>query len=130
MFGADCFSSRTAGCPCICSVSWSPFAVIVAVRRDPSGQVTRDVSTESSSVTWMPSLDAVAAVEREEMFMLPPTYLTCLEIGQHEDPAAVMEIASARSVEMFMPEVVDDGGEFILSRPPHYDELLAGRGLR
>ena len=47
----------------------------------PEGQRTRDVSTESSSVTWLPALGAVAAVEAGELLMLPPTYLTCLEVG-------------------------------------------------
>ena len=56
----------------------------------PEGQVTRDVSTESSSVTWLPAMSAVSAVEAGDMFMLPPTYLTCLEVGQYADPAAVL----------------------------------------
>ena len=47
----------------------------------PGSQVTRDVSSESSSVTWLPAMSAVEAVESGEMLMLPPTYLTCLEIG-------------------------------------------------
>ena len=37
----------------------------------PDGQVTRDVSTESSSVTWLPAMSAVSAVEAGDMFMLP-----------------------------------------------------------
>lgn len=44
----------------------------------PEGQRTRDVSTESSKVVWMRAGDAVAAVDGGSMFMLPPTYLTCL----------------------------------------------------
>ena len=46
----------------------------------PEGQRTRDVSTESSEVTWLPARDAVAAVDEDRIFMLPPTYLTCLEV--------------------------------------------------
>ena len=37
------------------------------------------------------------------MMMLPPTYLTCLEVGQYADPAAVLDAAHGRTVEMFMP---------------------------
>lgn len=95
----------------------------------PEGQVTRDVSTESSEVVWLPAMDAVQAVEREDMFMLPPTYLTCLELAQFTDPGAVLDEASGRSVSMFMPEVIADGEEFVLSRPSSYDDLLASRGL-
>jgi hypothetical protein len=64
----------------------------------PEGQRTRDVSTESDQVTWLPVMQAVDDVEREQIFMLPPTYLTCLEVGQYDDPAAVLEAAQgARS---------------------------------
>lgn len=97
------------------------------VARLPEGQVTRDVSTESSSVTWTGALDAVAQVEQEQILMLPPTWLTCLEVGQHADPDAVLATAQERTVEMFMPEVVADGDEFILSTPPRYTELMARR---
>jgi 8-oxo-dGTP pyrophosphatase MutT (NUDIX family) len=97
------------------------------VARLPEGQVTRDVSTESSSVTWTGALDAVAQVEQEQILMLPPTWLTCLEVGQHADPDAVLAEARERTVDMFMPEVVADGDDFILSTPPRYTELMASR---
>ncbi|SEC17514.1 hypothetical protein SAMN04489844_1820 [Nocardioides exalbidus] len=93
----------------------------------PEGQVTRDVSTESSSVMWTGALDAVAQVEEERILMLPPTWLTCLEVGQYADPAAVLAASRERTVEMFMPEVVADGEEFILSTPPAYAALMADR---
>ncbi|NYE36044.1 8-oxo-dGTP pyrophosphatase MutT (NUDIX family) [Nocardioides cavernae] len=97
------------------------------VARLPDGQVTRDVSTESSTVTWVGALDAVEQVERQEILMLPPTWLTCLEVGQHPDPSAVLAAAEGRTVEMFMPEVVEDGDDFILSTPPAYAALMADR---
>jgi 8-oxo-dGTP pyrophosphatase MutT (NUDIX family) len=93
----------------------------------PEGQVTRDVSTESSSVTWLPALSAVSAVEGGDMFMLPPTYLTCLEVGQYADPAAVLAEAAGRDVDMFTPEVVPADDEFVLSMPERYTDLVAGR---
>jgi 8-oxo-dGTP pyrophosphatase MutT (NUDIX family) len=93
----------------------------------PEGQRTRDVSTESSSVSWLPASGAVREVEEERMFMLPPTYLTCLEIGQYDDPGTVLEAAHGRRVEMFMPEVEEtpDGG--VLTIPERLEPLLAGR---
>lgn len=97
------------------------------VARLPEGQVTRDVSTESSSVTWLPALEAVEQVEQQQMLMLPPTWLTCLDVAQHPDPDAVLEAARGRSVAMFTPEVVADGEEFILSTPPFYADLMARR---
>jgi 8-oxo-dGTP pyrophosphatase MutT (NUDIX family) len=93
----------------------------------PEGQVTRDVSTESSSVTWMGAMSAVVAVEGGDMFMLPPTYLTCLEVGQYPDPASVLAAAAGREVDMFTPEVVPADGEFVLSMPDRYVDLVAAR---
>jgi 8-oxo-dGTP pyrophosphatase MutT (NUDIX family) len=97
------------------------------VARLPEGQVTRDVSSESSSVAWLGAQEAVDQVEQQQIFMLPPTWLTCLDVAQHADPDAVLVEAHTRTVEMFMPEVVADGDEFILSTPAHYTALMAGR---
>ena len=97
----------------------------------PEGQVTRDVSTESSSVTWLPAMQAVTDVEAEELMMLPPTYMTCLEVGQHADPGSVLAEARGRRVEMFMPELVEDpeasDGGATLSAPPWMHDLLDSR---
>jgi 8-oxo-dGTP pyrophosphatase MutT (NUDIX family) len=93
----------------------------------PAGQVTRDVSSESSSVAWLPAMTAVQQAEAGDIFMLPPTYLTCLDVGQHADPDAVLAEAASRSVDMFTPEVVSDGDEFVLSMPQCYEPLLADR---
>lgn len=97
------------------------------VARLPAGQVTRDVSSESSSVTWLPAMAAVDAVERQEMLMLPPTYLTCLDVGQHRSSTEVVGESAGRSVEMFTPQVVSSGDDFVLSMPPQYEAMVAGR---
>ena len=93
----------------------------------PEGQRTRDVSSESSSVTWLPALAAPDQVDAGELLMLPPTYLTCLEVGQYADPAAVLEAAHGRTVEMFTPAVepLDEG--HTLSLPDDLRPLLAAR---
>jgi 8-oxo-dGTP pyrophosphatase MutT (NUDIX family) len=93
----------------------------------PDGQRTRDVSSESSSVTWMSALAATEAVEGEEVRMMPPTYLTCLEIGQYGTPEAVLDAAQGRRVEMFTPSVEPLGEEFTLSMPDHLRPLVARR---
>jgi 8-oxo-dGTP pyrophosphatase MutT (NUDIX family) len=96
----------------------------------PEGQRTRDVSSESSEVTWLPAADAVAMAERGEMLMLPPTYLTTLEVAQYASPAEVVDAAHARTVEMHMPgiEELEDG--WTLSMPPHLRPIVAAhRGM-
>jgi 8-oxo-dGTP pyrophosphatase MutT (NUDIX family) len=90
----------------------------------PEGQRTRDVSTESSRVTWLPAADAVAAVDADRIFMMPPTYLTCLEVAEYDAPAAVLAAAGNRTVEMFTPEVNGEGADVTLSRPAHLEPLI------
>ncbi len=93
----------------------------------PEGQRTRDVSSESSSVTWMAARAAVEATEAGELAMMPPTYLTCLEVSQHATVDDVLAAAAGRTVEMFTPEVepLDDG--WTLSLPDELRPLLAER---
>jgi 8-oxo-dGTP pyrophosphatase MutT (NUDIX family) len=93
----------------------------------PEGQRTRDVSSESSSVAWMPALEAVQAVDDGELMMMPPTYLTCLEVGQHADPAAVLAASADRSVDMFTPEVTGEADEVTLSMPDRLRPLVEAR---
>jgi 8-oxo-dGTP pyrophosphatase MutT (NUDIX family) len=89
----------------------------------PVGQRTRDVSSESDQVTWASARGAVADADDGSLFMLPPTYLTCLELAGYADPAAVLHAARDRVVDMFMPEVADGGT--VLSIPERYDRLVA-----
>jgi 8-oxo-dGTP pyrophosphatase MutT (NUDIX family) len=91
----------------------------------PEGQRTRDVSTESSSVTWLPALDAVAGAEAGELLMMPPTYLNCLEVGQFSTPEQVIEAAHGRTVEMHTPAVEPYGDVYTLSMPEHHRPILA-----
>ncbi len=90
----------------------------------PEGQRTRDVSTESSEVTWLPARGAVAAVDEDRIFMLPPTYLTCLEVAEYADPDAVLAAAADRVVEMFTPELTGTGADVTLSRPGHLEPVI------
>jgi 8-oxo-dGTP pyrophosphatase MutT (NUDIX family) len=94
----------------------------------PEGQRTRDVSSESSAVTWLPALTAPDRVDAGELLMLPPTYLTCLEVGQYADPAAVLDAAHGRTVEMFTPTIEPLGDGHTLSMPDELRPLLAARG--
>lgn len=93
----------------------------------PEGQVTRDVSTEAVSVAWLPAMTAVERAEQGDLFMMPPTYLTCLDVGQHSSPAEVLAEARGRTVEMFTPTAVERDGDYVLSMPEHYEPLVAER---
>ncbi|MGA8247408.1 MAG: NUDIX hydrolase [Nocardioides sp.] len=93
----------------------------------PAGQRTRDVSTESSSVTWLSAQAACDAVDAGSLGMMPPTYLTCLEIAQHATPYDVMVAAAERVVEMFTPTLVGDGEAATLSTPGWLAALVEAR---
>jgi 8-oxo-dGTP pyrophosphatase MutT (NUDIX family) len=97
----------------------------------PPGQRTRDVSIESSSVSWCPASAACDAVDAGEIGMMPPTYLTCLEVAQHRTPDHVLAATTGRVVEMFTPAVEGEGPGATLSVPPRLWPLVearAGRG--
>ncbi|MDF1603595.1 NUDIX domain-containing protein [Nocardioides sp. YIM 152315] len=93
----------------------------------PTGQVTRDVSTESSSVEWIPARAAVVQADAGELALMPPTYLTSMEVGEHDSPEAVLSVAAARSVEMFCPSVEPLGAGWTLSMPERLRPLVADR---
>ena len=93
----------------------------------PEGQRTRDVSTESDHVVWLPVATALEQAEAREILMLPPTYITSLQVAEYADPQAVIDAAANRRVEMFCPAVVEDGDAFTLTRPPNADALLEAR---
>ena len=93
----------------------------------PEGQRTRDVSSESSEVLWLPAIRAVEQAEAQEILMLPPTYMTCLDVGQHPDTDGVLAQAQSRVVEMFTPQIEEVAGIFRLSVPPYYEELSRTR---
>jgi 8-oxo-dGTP pyrophosphatase MutT (NUDIX family) len=77
----------------------------------PAGQVTRDVSTESDHVVWLPVRDAIGAVDDGDMLMLPPTYCTCLEVYDYAHPADVLAAAAHRDLAVVEPQAVvgEDG---------------------
>ncbi|WP_243060188.1 NUDIX hydrolase [Nocardioides sp. SR21] len=93
----------------------------------PTGQVTRDVSTESSSVAWIPARVAADQADAEELALMPPTYLTSLEVGGYSSPDEVLGVAASRSVEMFTPSVEPLGEGWTLSMPDRLRPLVAAR---
>lgn len=96
----------------------------------PEGQVARDVSTESDRVVWLEAAAAVAEVDSGRRQMMPPTYLTCLEVAEFAEVDSVVAAAESRQVEMFLPEVVDGPGGATMSMPPGADALLARHRAR
>jgi hypothetical protein len=83
----------------------------------PGQQRTRDVSTESDEVAWLPVRDAIRAVDDRRMLMLPPTYCTCLELFDCTTPGQVLASADERDLIPVEPEAVIDGEDAYLTIP-------------
>ncbi len=80
----------------------------------PPGQRTRDVSTESDAVSWLPAAAAVAAHERGTLDMLPPTVRTCVEVAALGRAADALSAAARRSIVRVEPRLVLDGDQLWL----------------
>jgi 8-oxo-dGTP pyrophosphatase MutT (NUDIX family) len=93
----------------------------------PVGQVTRDVSSESSSVAWIPARVAADQADAGELALMPPTYLTSMEVGAQSSPDDVLSVAASRSVEMFCPSVEPLGSGWTLSMPDRMRPMVAAR---
>jgi 8-oxo-dGTP pyrophosphatase MutT (NUDIX family) len=91
----------------------------------PAGQDTRDVSTESEEVVWLSMRDAIAAVDDEQMLMLPPQYCTCLELFELTTPAEALDAASARDLTAVEPSADVDGDGAFLTIPEHLVTLAS-----
>lgn len=87
----------------------------------PEGQATRDVSTESDRVTWLPVREALDAVDRGEMLMLPPTYVTLCELYHATSPAEALETARALPWAMTEPRFDVATGQLVI--PERYADL-------
>lgn len=90
----------------------------------PSGQRTRDVGGEADHVTWIRPADALAANERHEITMLPPTIATLTDLAGLPSADAVVAAARDRLVVTVLPKVVlgdNDQVRFLLPDDEGYD---------
>jgi 8-oxo-dGTP pyrophosphatase MutT (NUDIX family) len=96
----------------------------------PSGQHTRDVSTESEEVTWLSVRDAITAVDDELMLMLPPQYCTCLELFDFTTPAEALASTADRDPTIIEPTAVVEGETAYLVIPDRLVTLGSEVGRR
>jgi 8-oxo-dGTP pyrophosphatase MutT (NUDIX family) len=89
----------------------------------PPGQETRDVSTESVEVTWLPVREAIRAADEQEMLVLPPQYCTFLELFDCPTPHAAFEAAAGRDLGTVEPTGVIEGDTAYMELPDRLVEL-------
>ena len=96
----------------------------------PEGQSTRDVSTESDEVLWLAVRDVLDAVDAGRLTMLPPTYVTCLELVPFRTPAAALAAADARDRSTVEPALVDADDGTRIELPGRVAALVRARAER
>jgi 8-oxo-dGTP pyrophosphatase MutT (NUDIX family) len=80
----------------------------------PEGQVTRDVSSESDQVLWLPVREVVRAVDAGTLAMLPPTYATCLELYEPAGVDQALAASETRDRTPILPEMqIDSEGGYL-----------------
>jgi 8-oxo-dGTP pyrophosphatase MutT (NUDIX family) len=91
----------------------------------PQGQRTRDVGGEADKVAWVRPRDALDAVQRGDMGMLPPTQFTLGELASYDDVAAVLAAGTERDVKPVLPKLVigdDEQARLLLPHDEDYPE--------
>jgi 8-oxo-dGTP pyrophosphatase MutT (NUDIX family) len=96
--------------------------------RLPEGQAARDVSTESDEVHWLTVRDALDAVDAGRLTMLPPTYVTCLELHPFTTPEQALAAAKHRDRSTVEPRLHPDGTRLAL--PARIEAQLRARAVQ
>ncbi len=81
----------------------------------PAGQRTADIRDEADQVTWLRPADALAAAQRREVMLMPPTPVTLDELAACPDLAAVF--AAPRQIVPLEPQVIMEDGQAWLTLP-------------
>jgi 8-oxo-dGTP pyrophosphatase MutT (NUDIX family) len=81
----------------------------------PPGQQTADIRDEADQVAWLPPAGVLAAAERREIALMPPTAVTLAELAACPDLATVF--AAPRQIVPWQPELVMEDGEAWLTLP-------------
>jgi 8-oxo-dGTP pyrophosphatase MutT (NUDIX family) len=81
----------------------------------PAGQLTRDVGGEASEVAWVRPADAIAAGQRGEIRLFPPTAVSLSELAECGD--LMTALTGAREVAPIIPDVQMREGAIWLTVP-------------
>ncbi|WUS97767.1 NUDIX hydrolase [Streptomyces sp. NBC_00708] len=85
----------------------------------PTGQRTRNASTEADRTVWITPGDAADGYDRGELLMMPPTVATLRTLRPYATAARVLEAASDQDLTPVLAQARLDGDELVLSWPGH-----------
>ncbi len=81
----------------------------------PAGQRTRDVGGEASEVAWVEPAEALAAGQRKELMLMPPTRVSLTELADCGSRDAAL--TGPRQVAPIIPELQLRNGAVWLTVP-------------
>jgi 8-oxo-dGTP pyrophosphatase MutT (NUDIX family) len=88
--------------------------------RLPAGQHSRNASTEADRADWVAPAAALAAYDRGELLMMPPTVATLRALAPHPSADAALRAAAAgRDLTPVLAEARIVDGAVVLSWPGH-----------
>ncbi|SDJ52108.1 hypothetical protein SAMN05444157_3774 [Frankineae bacterium MT45] len=74
----------------------------------PIGAHAEDLTTESSTASWVTARDAIAQFEAGERLLLPPTLVTLHSIAAYDTVEQVLNAAAGRDLSPVRPEIIAD----------------------
>ncbi|WP_149180924.1 NUDIX hydrolase [Streptomyces sp. TRM49041] len=85
----------------------------------PTGQRTRNASTEADRTVWISPAEAAAGYDRGELLMMPPTIATLRTLAAYGTPLAALEAARDQDLTPVLAQARLEGDEVVLSWPGH-----------
>ncbi|MFV0128607.1 NUDIX hydrolase [Streptomyces sp. HMX112] len=85
----------------------------------PTGQRTRNASTEADRTVWIRPADAAAGYDRGELLMMPPTIATLRALEPHGTPGAALAASGDQDLTPVLAQARLEGDEVVLSWPGH-----------
>jgi 8-oxo-dGTP pyrophosphatase MutT (NUDIX family) len=85
----------------------------------PGGQRTRNASTEADRAVWIRPAEAIAAYDRGELLMMPPTVATLRQLEPYGSAAEALAGAGRRDLTPVLAEARLEGEKLVLSWPGH-----------
>ncbi len=88
----------------------------------PQDQQARDISGETDRADWELPAVALAAADRGEIAMKPPTYAILLELAESNSVSELLAVANDRVIEYVLPEVIKTESGWAIRYPSRLPE--------
>jgi 8-oxo-dGTP pyrophosphatase MutT (NUDIX family) len=88
----------------------------------PEGQEAQDISGETDHAAWESPSAALAAADRGEIALMPPTRAILLELAEAREVAELLAVASDRVIEYVLPEVIKTESGWMIRYPSRLQE--------